>query len=87
MAFYVPVKQLQLTILNIEYKNKKYKHSKIKEKSLNVAFDSMPIQFEAEKSTESFKKMLTLGMDSFSNQPEVEVENNNCTLSSVVDSV
>lgn len=57
------------------------------EKGLNVAFDSMPIQVEAEKSTGSFRKTSTLGMDSVSNQPEVEVENNNCTLSSVVDSV
>ena len=62
-------------------------HVQIKEKGLNVAFDSTPIQVEAEKSTGSFRKTSTLGMDSVSNQPEVEVENNNCTLSSVVDSV
>ena len=54
---------------------------------MNVAFDSTPIQVEAEKSTNSFRKTLTLGMDSISNHLEVEVENNNCTLSSVVDSV
>ena len=47
----------------------------------------MPIQVEAEKSTNSFRKTLNLGMDFVSNHSEVEVENNNCTLSSVVDSV
>ena len=57
------------------------------EKGLNVAFDSTPIQVEAEKSIDRFTKTLTLGMDFVSNQPEVEVENNNCTLISVVDSV
>ena len=62
-------------------------HGQIKEKGLNVAFDSTPIQVEAEKSIDRFTKMLTLGMDFVSNQPEFKVENNNCTLSSVVDSV
>ena len=54
---------------------------------LNVAFDSTPIQVEAEKSTDRFRKMLTLGMDLVSNQPDLKVENNNCTSSSVVDSI
>ena len=47
----------------------------------------MPILVEAEKTTDRFRKMLTLGMDFVSNKPEVEVENNNCRLRSVVDSV
>lgn len=57
------------------------------EKDSYVAFDSTSIEVEAEKSTDSFRKTLTLGMDSVSNQPKVEAENNNCTLSSVMDSV
>jgi len=57
------------------------------EKALNVAFDSTSLQVEAEKSTDSFRNTSTLDMDSVSNQPKVEAENNNCTLSSVMDSV
>ena len=57
------------------------------EKGLNVAIDSTPIQVEAKKSTHRFTKTLTLGMDFVSNQPEVKFENNNCTLSLIVDFV